>query len=157
LAAASTKGGSGISVVTAARHNSGMEWIGQEWREGTGGLREMRRVSSFVGNDTWLQRVVRARCLTDLFLTTQTPGGVPPRAAQVDLAAPHAAVLEAEAAVHGALDGPGPLLRREHRHLPHHRLHVAVLVQRPPEAEDEVDAALEVVQALVVVQRVLQL
>jgi hypothetical protein len=70
LAAASTKGGSGISVYTAARHNSGMEWIGQEWREGTGGLREMRRVSSFVGNDTWLQRVVRARCLTDLFLTT---------------------------------------------------------------------------------------
>jgi hypothetical protein len=93
-------------------------------------------------------------------VATQTPGGVPPRAAQVDLAAldaPHAAVLEAEAAVYGALDGPGPLLRREHRHLPHHRLHVAVLVQRPPEAEDEVDAALEVVQALVVVQRVLQL
>jgi hypothetical protein len=59
-------------------------------------------------------------------------GGVPPRLGQVDLATldvAHAAVLEVEAAVDGALDGIGPLLHREHRHLLHHRLHVAVLLQ----------------------------
>jgi hypothetical protein len=91
------------------------------------------------------------------------PGGVAPGAAQVDLAGARAgdpAPEEGEAALDGARDALGPLLRRHHRHLLRHRHDGAVLVQGPPEAEDEVHAALdvarlEVVQALVVVQRVL--
>jgi hypothetical protein len=52
----------------------------------------------------------------------------PPRQAQVDLATldtVYTAVLEAESAVDGALDGLGPLLRCEHHHLLHHQLDVA--------------------------------